>query len=197
MSQQAAPSDSLALRQEIIATARRLHASRVLPGALGNFSVRIDGGRMLITPSSRSYHTMLPEDLPVVSLDGTVVSGPYKPSIESGLHAGIYTARPDVGAVIHTHATHAAALAAMNKPLPVVLDEMTYYLKGGVPVAPYAPSGSSELAQIAAATLGSGNAVLLGSHGLLTVGPTLLKAEHTAEVVEHAAEVYLLVLRCS
>ena len=190
-----APPDSPALRQEIIATALRLQAQRVLPGALGNFSVRIAGERVLITPSSRAYHTMLPEDLAVVSLDGAFVEGPYKPSIETGMHAAIYNARPDVGGIVHAHSTHACALAAMNRPLPVVLDEMSYYMKGGVPLAPYVRSGTPELARIAVETLGSDNAVLLGSHGLIAVGATLLKAEQTAEVVEHSAEVYLLMLQ--
>ena len=190
MSPSAFPTDSTALRESIIATARRLQDQRVLPGALGNFSVRLADGGIVVTPSSRDYRTMEPGDLALVSADGAAVKGPFKPSIEIGMHRGIYAARPDVGAVVHTHASNASTLAALGRPLPF-LDELTRFTGGPVRVAEYGPAGSDELARNARAALGGTNAVLLAMHGLIAVGPDLGAAEQVAEVVEHLAEVYL------
>jgi len=188
------PADSTELRESIIRTARRLQEQRVLPGALGNFSVRLADGRFLVTPTSRDYRTMEPGDLAIVSADGSVVHGPFPPSIEIGMHRAIYAARPDVGAVIHTHAPYASTLAALGRPLPF-LDELTRFSPGPVRVAAYGPAGSDELARNAVAALGGTNAVFLAMHGLIAVGPDLSAAEQVAEVIEHLAGVYLRALQ--
>ena len=64
-------------------------------GTAGNISARVEGEPLfVITPSARPYLTMKPEDLAVGDMDGNVVSGPYKPSIEFSMHLGIYKERP-------------------------------------------------------------------------------------------------------
>jgi L-fuculose-phosphate aldolase len=40
--------------------------------------------------------------------------------------------------------------------------------------------------------IGENNAVLMGSHGVVTVGPTLAKAFEAAEIIEYVARVYYL-----
>jgi len=182
------------IRKEIVATALALRAQRVLPGTLGNISVRIDEDDVLITPSSREYSTMQPEDLPVVDLDGELRKGAHAPSVEAKMHTAIYRAREDVKAIIHTHAAAATALACLGRPLPCVVDELAYFAEGPVMVGQYAPVGTDELAANALEALGARNAVLLASHGLVAVGACLREARCVAEVVEHAADVYLKIL---
>jgi L-fuculose-phosphate aldolase len=57
-------------------------------------------------------------------------------------------------------------------------------------VAPYATFGTAELARNVVATLGSDNAVLLASHGVVAVGADLGAALENAVRVEFLAEVY-------
>lgn len=187
--------DSPAIRHDVIHTALRLQTQRVLPGTLGNFSVRLVANRVLITPSSRDYHTMQIDDLPIVSLDGAKVEGRHKPSVETKMHLAIYAARQDVGAIVHTHAANASTLAALGRPLPCILDELATFAKGAVRVAQYGSIGSADLAHNAVAALADRNAVMLAMHGLVTVGPDLKTAERVAEVVEHVAEVYLRMIQ--
>lgn len=72
-------------------------------GTAGNISARVEGEPLfVITPSARPYLTMKPEDLAVGDMDGNVVSGPYKPSIEFSMHLGIYKERPEVNCIVHT-----------------------------------------------------------------------------------------------
>lgn len=179
------------LRAEIIRTALALRAQRVLPATLGNISVRLSDTTLLITPSSRAYETMAPEDLPVIDLQGAVHSGAVPPSSEWRMHAAIYRARPDVRAIVHTHAPAATAVACLGLPLPGTLGELEYFAKGTVRVARSAESGTDEIAANVVLALGQSRAALMASHGLVAVGSDCASAAQVAEVIEHCALVYL------
>jgi L-fuculose-phosphate aldolase len=188
---------SRAAAAQIVRTALALRAQRVLPGTLGNISMRLDARRVVITPSSRPYETMRAEDLPVVALADGVAKGPFPPSVETPMHCAIYRARPDVHAIVHTHAPAATAVGCLGMALPLQLDEVEYYVGGAVPLAPYAPSGSTALAANVVAALGRRNAALMTAHGLITVAPDLAKAQQIAEAIEHAAQVFLMTRRAA
>jgi L-fuculose-phosphate aldolase len=86
----------------------------------------------------------------------------------------------------------ACVLAVLREPLPALLDEVEPVLGGAVEVARYAPSGSVDLGARAVEALGPRQAVILANHGTLTVGDTLERAFYRLEVLERAAQVYLL-----
>ena len=89
-------------------------------GTAGNISARVEGEPLfVIPPSARPYLTMKPEDLAVGDMDGNVVSGPYKPSIEFSMHLGIYKERPEVNCIVHTHSKFATAVSAMYRLKPI------------------------------------------------------------------------------
>jgi L-fuculose-phosphate aldolase len=181
-----------ALREELIATALTLRAQRVLPATLGNLSVRLASGDILITPSSCAYESTTPADLPVIDLDGKVRAGDLPPSSEWRMHTAIYRARCDVAAVVHTHAPAATALACLRQPLPGVLGEVEDFAQGPVRVAAYAESGTAQLAANVVSALGQSRAALIASHGMVAVGPDCAAAAQVAEVIEHCAMVHLL-----
>ena len=185
------------LAAQIIRTALALRAQRVLPGTLGNISARVDAARIVITPSSRPYETMRAQDLPIVALADGAVTGPFPPSVETQMHLAIYRARPEVAAIVHTHAPAATALACLGMPLPVQLDEVEYYVGGAVQLAAYAPAGSAALAANVLAALGPRHAALMTAHGLVAVAPNLARAMQIAEAIEHAAHVFLMTLQVS
>ena len=106
------------------------------------------------------------------------------------MHAGILARRPDARAVVHCHARYATILACAGKPIPAV-----HYMVGvsggsSVPVAPYAPFGSDELAQIVAETLEGRAACLMANHGLIAVSTSLNRTLAIAEEIEEQAAVY-------
>jgi L-fuculose-phosphate aldolase len=104
----------------------------------------------------------------------------------------VYRARPDVGAVIHTHSKHASAFAVAGEAIPCILDEQVVSLGGAVEVAQYAPSASEQLAKNAVFAMADRAAVLLRHHGALAVGRNLEEAVAAAELTERIAEVALL-----
>jgi len=183
-------------RSLVLEAALKLVEKGLVLGKAGNVSQRLkqpSGPDLLvITPTSRYYDSLAPEDMPVVDLDSRVVDGVLAPSSELKLHIAIYKAREDVGAVVHTHSIHASALAVAHLGIPAVLEEEVALLGGGINVAEYGASGSDELANNAVDALRDNDGVILANHGAVGVGRTLRGALDAAELIEKAAEVYLL-----
>lgn len=186
------PRDEGRLREELVECGRRLVAGGLVTGTAGNLSARLDEVRFLVTPSGMDYDRFGPADLCLVNGETGEVAGRRRPSIETGLHAAIYRLRPDVGAVVHTHSPYATAVAVARRDLPCILDAMAVQFGGAVPVARYAIPGSKDLADSAARALGDGGAVLLANHGVVAVGGELGEAMGRAELVERAAQIFLL-----
>ena len=162
-------------------------------GTAGNVSARV-GARIAITPSGLAYAAMSPLDVVVLDAAGVTLEGDRVPSSEKAVHLEIYRARPDVGAIVHTHSTAATAAAAIGEPLPAFLIEAAVSFRGAIPVAPFRMTGTPELGVQAARSLGAGRAVLLESHGAVTVGDDLAQALELAIALEEVAKVYLAVL---
>lgn len=187
--------DDASARTKIIETARRMAAEGLVQGTGGNFSVRCREG-MLITPSGMDYSLLLPKDIPKLSLECSVLEGSRIPSVESALHAAVYTARPDVSAVIHTHSVYAVAAAAMRRPLPPLCDNQAVLFGGAVACAEYAPIGTRRLAENAASALGNGFGVLLANHGAVCVGATIEEASMRCVMLEVFAKIFFLTASC-
>lgn len=183
-------------RQQVLDTARKLVEKGLVIGKAGNVSLRVaaDSGRQLlvITPSSRYYESLSPDDIPVVDLDGGLIEGRLPPSSEMLLHLGIYKARRSVASVVHTHSTYASALAVAGLAIPALLEEEVAFLGGEIEVADYASSGTQQLADNVVDALGERNAVLLANHGAVAVGRSMREALNAAEMLEKAAKIYLL-----
>lgn len=183
-------------RIAIVETCLRLEAKRLVAGASGNVSVRLpsDNGeeRFGITPSGIRYRTLQPQAITIIDVRGDPVLGQGAPSSERAVHLAVYAARPDVGAVIHTHSIYASALAVAGAEIPPIIDEQVATLGGAVSVANYAPPGSQELARGAVSALADRQAVLLRNHGALGAGRDLDEAFDVVELVERVAHIYLL-----
>ncbi|MFN2557569.1 MAG: class II aldolase/adducin family protein [Nitriliruptorales bacterium] len=177
------------MRDDVLATARDLHRLGLVHGTAGNVSARLTDETVCVTASSLSYAEMTVEDLVVVDLAGTVVSGRRSPSSELALHLACYRAFPEVGGVVHSHPPEASAFAAARRPIPVPVDELALYVGGEVPVTSYAPSGSPALGQQAAALLGQVGAALLANHGLVSIGEGPYGALEVTMLVEKAARI--------
>ena len=180
----------------IVETARQLTNKGYLMATGGNLSVRIAGQQVFaITPSNYDYLKMLPEDICVLDFKLNSLDGTRKPSVESGMHAAIYKARPDVNAVIHTHQVYASALTLIRTPIPALFDEQTRFLGRRVEIIPYAPSGTGMLAStIARHIRDHNNAYMMQNHGALVFGNDMERAVHNVEILEKCSLAYLLAL---
>lgn len=183
--------DRLLLR-DAIDVARTLEPEGLVVGTVGNVSVRT-GPTAHVTPTRTGYAAMTARDLVMVDVATGVPLGDGVPSRELPLHLAVYRARPDVGAVLHTHSVAATAWSFLDEPLRPEIEDLAYQGIDPVRTSPPAPTGSDELGRVAAETLGTGAAVLLGHHGVLAVGATPHDALLVARVVERQARVAWLV----
>ena len=180
-------------RRAVVEIAREMAEKGLVVGAAGNVSMRIRGEEMLaITPSRKSYDELGAEDIQVIDFEAGPVEGDALPSVESLVHIGVYRARADAGAVVHTHSVYASALAVAHRPLPPVIDEMITSLGGEIPVTEYAFPSTEELAERVAAGVAERNAVLIANHGVVGLGKDPRAALTACELVERAAKVYVL-----
>ena len=178
--------------REIIVTAGKklIHEGFTIE-TWGNISVRDEAGLVYITPSGMDYETCTVDDVVVMKPDKTVVSGARRPSIETGLHLAVYTARPEVSAIVHTHPLSSMVFACTGMSIPLLSDEASQALGDEVRTARYGLPGSLELARNCVEALGQkSNACLLQSHGAVCVGKDMPAAFTVAKVLEMTAELY-------
>ncbi|SFR01122.1 class II aldolase/adducin family protein [Desulfoscipio geothermicus] len=181
------------VKEQVLKTGLRMAGSGLVAGTWGNITARVPGEHIfVVTPSGIPYDAMSKTDLVVVDGGGRVIEGERRPSTELKLHLAVYNARPDAGAIVHTHSVYASALAVAGKPLPPILEDQVQLAGDEVPVARYARAGTSNLAAVAVEALGQNNAVLLANHGLVGIGRTVEEAFTVCQVVEKAARVYTL-----
>jgi L-fuculose-phosphate aldolase len=171
---------------------RMLHSGLTV-ATWGNISARCgDSGLVYLTPSAMNYEIITEDDIVVVKLDGTIVEGKRKPTIETEMHLAIYRQRPEINAVVHTHPIHSLVFAVLRQPIPPVIDEAAQIFGGEVPCTEYALPGTPELAANCVKALGKGYACLLANHGSVSVGPNMDHAFKVAAVLEMTAQVYEL-----
>jgi L-fuculose-phosphate aldolase len=177
-------------RGEVVRTARLLRERGLAVGTSGNVGVRLDDGRIAITPSSMDYDELTVEDVAIVTADGDASDGRRSPSSELPLHVAVFAARPDVRAIVHSHSPFATTFSVARREIPAVHYVLAMLVAPGrdaLRVAPYATFGTPELAASVAATLGQDQACLLANHGAIAVGRTLQSAFGRAERVEELA----------
>jgi L-fuculose-phosphate aldolase len=184
---------SLALRRRIVATCLRMNALGINQGTSGNVSARVRDG-LLITPSGVPYDTLTPEGIVALAPDGAV-RGAGKPSSEWRFHVDILAARPDVGAIVHTHSVHATALACLRRDIPAFHYMVAAAGGDTIRCARYATFGSQELSDRALVALDGRRACLLANHGVIATGRDLDAALALAVEVETLARQYLLALQ--
>ena len=181
------------LRRELSASCHRLHARGWVANHDGNISHRLPDGRVLASPTAISKAEVAPDMLVIVDGEGKVVEGSRRVFSEIGLHLACYRARPDVRWVFHAHPPKATAFAVAGHPLfdPPFMAEPVVSLGARVPLLPPAAPGSPELLEDLARALAEADAVLLGGHGVLTVGADAETALLRMEFIEHLAAIHL------
>lgn len=181
----------------LVATASRILAAQGHGDLIwGHASVRDPDGRgAWLKTAEWGLEEVTPERVHLVAADGTVVEGgPGPRHSEYPIHTEILAARPDVGAVVHTHPPHAVALAATGQPLLPVSHGATMFTPPDVPRFTDTADLilTEELGKRVAADLGARNALFLVNHGIVTVGPDLPTAVVTAVILERACAQQIL-----
>jgi ribulose-5-phosphate 4-epimerase/fuculose-1-phosphate aldolase len=183
------------LREQLVALGASLFARGYSVGSAGNISVRLDDG-YLMTPTNSSLGSLDPRRISRLDRDWQHVDGD-KPSKEVFLHRAVLTARPEAGAVVHLHSTHATAIGCLATPgEPAPIPPLTPYfvmrIGRSLPVVPYYRPGDAAMEPAVHAAALQARALLLANHGPVVSGKTLTDAVYAAEELEESARLALL-----
>jgi L-ribulose-5-phosphate 4-epimerase len=148
------------------------------------------GEHVLVTPSGMSYETLVPQDVVVMDTKGKIIEGERRPSVDTVALLYIYNNMPEANAVIHTHQPYATAVGLVLDELPAFCTTLVNATLGSVTVAPYSSAASLEMGVRTVKHIGDRRAVILRSHGVVALGPTLKDALYAAVYLEDAARSY-------
>ncbi len=177
-------------KRAIIDAGKRLYRSGYVAANDGNITARMEDGTIWCTPTGVSKGSLSEDILVRVDETGKVLQGKRAVSSEIMLHLAIYRHNPNLGGIVHAHGPGSTAWAAYGKPweLAISLDSALHL--GVVPCAPFAITGSKELAESAAPYCRRHTAVLLEHHGSVTWGKDVKQALFRTEALEHTFKVY-------
>jgi len=178
------------VRNEVYRALMGLPENGLVMGTSGNVSGR-KNDRVVIKPSGVAYDELKPSNLVVVDMEGNVVEGELKPSVDTPAHLHIYNGTEDLGGIVHTHSTYATAFAAMGRGIPLYLTEQGDLFGTNIPVSDYVPPGDEAIGRQFSAKAAGGKvkALLMKQHGVFAAGPGPVDALKAAVTVEHSAKV--------
>lgn len=139
---------------------------------LGHVSARRPvGDSYYLKSKGLGLEEVTPEDVVGLDLNGGRIWGQGEVHLEAPLHTEVYRARPDVGAVVHTHPPMTTALGATTAGLEFLNHDGVLF-PDGVGTFEETPELITMPLQgeAVAKALGMRRAVLLRNHGVLVVG---------------------------
>lgn len=176
------------LREALLETAHGLTRARLNTGTAGNVSVRVPGG-MLITPSGLAPKHCTPDDMVRVGTDGATFDR-IAPSSEWRFHADLYAQRAEAGAIVHTHAPFATALACQRLTIPPFHYMIARFGGDTIRCARYATFGTQQLSDQVIDAIAERSACLIANHGMVVFGCDLEHALGLAIEFEALCEQY-------
>ena len=192
------------LKQEVLQANLDLVKHGLVVFTWGNVSgIDRTKGLVVIKPSGVSYDVMKADDMVVLDLDGKVVDGKLKPSMDVASHLVLYRSFPSTGGVTHTHSTYATAWAQAGKDIPNIGTTHADYFKDDIPCT--RPMTSAEIETEYEKETGKviverftglnpdhTPGVLVNNHGTFTWGTNAMDSVHNAVVLEQIAKMAYL-----
>jgi len=157
-------------------------------GAGGNISAR-DGNFVYLSPSGFCLDEVKENQWVKVSLKTGKTYGKLKPTCEISMHLGVYLARKDVNAVIHTHPPLTIGLISAGVEFKPVFPDFVAVLGDEIPVVEYVVPAGEEIRNAVVEKIKKYNVVLLKNHGVVCVGETLKEAFIRSWLVEESAKI--------
>jgi L-fuculose-phosphate aldolase len=162
----------------------------------GQVSGRLPGRRsFLVKAAVRGFCEATPADMVTAEVDPAAPRRPDAPP-ELPLHQAIYAARPDVNAIVHSHAEWTLVFGMLEDTplLPVSHDGAWFAGRLARFTDTTQTVLSSEVGSAVAAALGDRPGVLLANHGAVVVGRGVRDAVVGACVLERACRLHLRAL---
>lgn len=180
------------LKDELVRCVKTLFAKGYVSSGGGNHSFRYND-MIFITPSGYPRSHLKPSDLVLIDMDGNIIEGDLRPSIEVPFHTEIYKKRSDINAVSHAHSPYSHALFQTFNLIEEEdgifrTDDMHFPLKlGKVKVLEYRQLGSRALARLVSNASKDAKIMVLLDHGVIGIGRCIHEALFYVELLEEYA----------
>jgi L-fuculose-phosphate aldolase len=182
---------SLSVEEALVACCRILAREGHESGLAGQVSARADRpGTWWTLQFGYGFEEATSERMVLVDEDLRPLRG-GRPNPGTRFHIWIYRKRPDVQAIVHTHAPYASALSCTSSALKTIhMDSAMLHGTAHLAEWPGVPVADDE-GRIISAALGEAKSILLANHGLLTAGNSVEEAAYLAVFFERAARMQL------
>ena len=181
------------LKKEVYKAHIKLWENKLVMWTSGNVSARDPKTNLVvIKPSGVPYDKLSFDNLVIVDLNGNIVEGNLKPSVDMATHLYVYKHMPDVMSVIHTHSTYASAFAATGKPIPVCLTAMADFFGCNIPIGNLVLIGEEEIGKEVVSKIGNSKAIIMKNHGPFTIGKSVNEALKAAIFLEEGAKTLIM-----
>ncbi|KAJ6238129.1 3-oxo-tetronate 4-phosphate decarboxylase-related [Anaeramoeba flamelloides] len=180
------------IHRDLCSLCSTLYTKGLISCTDGNLSTRLDDQKILITPKFQNKSKLQPSDLVEYNLHDK--TRPKNVTSEASLHTLAYLRRKDISYVLHTHPLYTTTMSISHPELigrPYF--PTSVLLLGKVPIVPYYPPGSEELARACADALADSNVAILKGHGAVVVGKSILQIQTRTEHLEwNSRAIYLM-----
>jgi HCOMODA/2-hydroxy-3-carboxy-muconic semialdehyde decarboxylase len=186
------------LTENLVLANRILYARGVVDG-FGHVSVRHDRDpERFLLARNLAPALVTRDDVMTFALDGTAIGDDRAPYLERFIHGSIYRARPDVGAVVHSHSPAIIPFGLVKSAEFRPVFHMASFLQGIVPLFEIRDAVGADndmlvrdesMGDALARVLGNGPTVLMRGHGSTTVGRTVQEAVFRAVYAEANARI--------
>ncbi len=188
----ACPYNIATARRDLLRYGRKIADRLLVVGPGGNTSARAGEHTLVVKASGCAFEDCRESDYIAIDMTtGDVLGSDRKPTCEIHMHLACYLRRPDVHAVVHTHAPIATGVASAGQTLPPLFPDLVALVGAEIPVLPYIVPAGVKLANAVAPLVEHHDAVLLGNHGVLTLGVNVREAYFRNLIIEEAAKTWL------
>ena len=160
-------------------------------------------GAFLINPYGMMYEEITASCLIKIDHAGNILSKPDFGDLNYGInkagyviHSAVHHARPELACVIHTHSWASMAVSALACGLLPITQTAMRFLKIGYHDYQGVVLNTDEQESLVK-DLGTGEALVLRNHGILTVGRTIGEAFNWMHRVELACHSQLAAMACN
>ncbi len=173
------------LRCELARFVQRGYRQRLLTGATGTFSARINENSFLITPYPLDRHMIQPEDLVMIRKGKKQIG--KKPSRALHAHRAIYEAHPEVQCIVNAQPVNALSFSIVNKKIDTYTIPESYVFVRDVSLLPF-ESSFNDYTKLTETLSLNNPAAVLANNGVMIVGTSVLSTFDQLEVLECSAE---------
>ena len=176
------------LREKVCLLNKMLPEENLVVWTGGNVSgINRETGHVVIKPSGVLFADLTPESMVVIDLQGNIVEGDYRPSVDSSIHNYLYEKRTDINGICHTHSPYATSFALLGESIPAALTPLSHMTGGEIPCTRYAQAGYVDTGEAILEVDKTGHGVLVKRHGVFTYGKNAETALKYAAYIEEAA----------